>query len=218
MAKFLPNQLFEKFLLFRDYQCLNKDITVYIIRLLRSIPVIDTPFKFGRAYQLVKDKSKNIKTDRWYRKRRHASIMYMRSKTSDQIIDEAFEIISNYKNSRSFKSKSPNEWLDLVSNDGNDEDCFYKGRCVQFILDTNNKISIKDVFSYNNIYGEAHEMYNKILHRETKGKEYEVKIGSHYCTYTEGNRRCDCDDMRCYLDIDDAETLDDELLIRVDTW
>ena len=60
-------------------------------------------------------------------------------------------------------------------------------------------------------------MYNKILHRETKDKEYEVEIGSHYCTYTEGNRRCDCDDVRCYLDIDDAETLDDELLIKVDT-
>lgn len=110
------------------------------------------------------------------------------------------------------KKKVYNEWYKLEIDKPitiKCEDEFYFGRCVQFILDSNNKINIIDLFNEGyDVIGEAHEMKTLML-RPKEGDELSVDGCDDCNTWCVGDRRCECGNRRCSLAHQDATSLDD---------
>ena len=81
-------------------------------------------FEYGRMYQLVIDRTKNLE-NKPSRRRKCGS--YMKSKTKQEIIKEAYQITNIFR--KKYKRKEYNEWFDL---DIDHEGDFYLGRCIRF--------------------------------------------------------------------------------------
>ena len=170
-------------------------------------------FYYGRAYQLVIDRSKNIK-ETLYRKRHEECLGYMKFKTENQIIHEAFTIAQKFKENK--RTKTYNQWSNLDIDKPHNYICyadFYFGRCVQFILDTNNKIYIEELFSieYHKVISKAYEMKTSISLPKDGD---ELSFDDDYCdddcgTWTVGAGRCRCGNRRCDLAYSGITTLDD---------
>lgn len=88
---------------------------------------------------------------------------------------------------------------------------FYLGRCVQFLLDTNNKIEWNDIITKTEeeIIDMAHEAKTKILYPK-EGDAFKIN-GCYNCSYwSYGHKRCSCGNRRYYYyDMGPVATLDD---------
>ena len=176
-----------------ENQALCYDINNIIVKLMNI-----SDFQYGRMYQLVIDKTKNIEN---IPDRRYECLNYIDTLTKSEIIKEAY-VISKRLNKR----KINNEWHELeIDHIGN----FYFGRCIQFILDSNNKINIKDLLNKTelDIVQQAHEMKTLML-ASKKGTEFAVR-GCDCDTWYVGDKRCDCGNRRCYLESKSVRSLDD---------
>lgn len=234
----------EKFLLLKqliDVDDINKIIFKHIIMNVDN-------FQYGRMCQLIIDRSKNITEDKYsYRREKCAS--YMKSKTKDDVILEAYTIINKFQNKRKYKIY--NEWHDLnistrisefipknleyrdlndfdicietsqqdyfikrsISHVKHEDACFYLGRCIQFLLDTNNKINIHDLFikTYSEIINQAHDLKELIL-MPKEGDELRISGCDSCSTWYIGSRRCECGNRRCSLIHDSVGSLDNTSL------
>jgi len=168
-----------------------------------------TEFKYGRMYQLVIDKSKSVPQSH---NRRYAILRYIKSKTKNEIIEEANQIVQkhiNRKSNKSNKTKKYNEFANLEINEPvKCQDDFYLGRCLQFILDSNNNMYWSEIFNEYDIVEKAHEMKVKMLYPK-EGDSFDIK--SCDCgTWCYGDRRCSCGNRRIELECDDyINSLDD---------
>lgn len=169
-------------------------------------------FEYGRFYQLVIDKSRNIKHSR-DRPRRYRCSAYMRSKTKIEILEEAYAIIDHYKYKRKSKVTVGDWWR--ISRIEPIVDDFYYGRCFQFLLDTNAKTTIDDLLAKEDdeVILDAHKLKVKILEpNPMSGDEYRVDCDE-CSTWYHGDKRCSCGNRRCYLSYNDyVESLDDTSL------
>lgn len=76
---------------------------------------------------------------------------------------------------------------------------FYLGRCVQFLLDTNNKMEWNDIITKTKeeIIDMAHEAKTNILYPK-EGDAFEID-GCYNCNYwSYGDKRCSCGNRRYY--------------------
>ncbi len=173
----------------------------YIFKLLK------TEFKYGRMYQLVIDKSKSIPQ---CHNRRYEIIRYIESKTKNEIIEEANQIVQKHVNRKSNKTKKYNEFANLKINEPiKCQDDFYLGRCVQFILDSNNKMYWSEIFDEIDIVKKAHEIKSKMIYYIKEGDSFKIKGCDNCDTWYYGDRRCSCDNIKFYLECDDVDSLDD---------
>lgn len=210
-------------------QPLCKDVIHYIFQYIQL-----TPFQFGRVYQLVADKSKNIKGDTIY-KRCDSSNNYISSLSSRDVLLEAYQISNDFKkrqllqtkkyreyveyNQTSDEFKRPkirkpsnkkyNEWYQLeIQHDFESYrydfkesliDYFQLGRYVQFLLDTDNTVSIKDILKTkpHEIRDQAFKL-KKARNTPSKGDILPVD----YCNcgrWICGEPRCFCGSHKCKL-------------------
>lgn len=189
-----------------DYQTTNSQTYYQKYKQCHIYTSCNTDFEYGRMYQLVMDKTKRILPSYG---RRYRILDWMEMQSKEKIIQEANYIISNhnYKRHRhiynefaKLKLKEPLEY----------KDDFYLGRCVQFILDTNNKITSKEIFENDReeIVNLAHEMKAKILYPKVNDV-YKVDCDECYVWYY-GNKRCSCGNRRYSLYVlDTVNSLDD---------
>lgn len=158
--------------------------------------VSKSKFKYGRMYQLIIDKSKKIPMQK---DRKYDILNYIRRKTKHEIINEANEIVQHHNTHKSI-SKKYNEFADLNINEPIEfHNDFYLGRCVQFILDTNNKIELSDIITKikKDILDLAHTMKARIL-APSEGTDFDVDCED--CgTWSYGDKRCACGDRRYHL-------------------
>ena len=202
------NPFVSKILLIRELIC-TEDLKTIVL----SIIYIDniTDFEYGRYYQIVADRSKYIYETK-YIKRRENIIHYMNTGSVDQIIGECLLIILEAK----IKPKS-NDWYDItmsISIHNEVYDDFYIGRCIQFILDTNNNIKASELVNMEekDLVFKAHEMKTRLL-LVKDGIDIEFK-GCDYCdTWTVGDKRCSCGNRRCFLDYNLLTSLDDTNIV-----
>ena len=189
----------------------------YIFKLLKN------EFKYGRMYQLVIDKSKSIPQSQ---NRKYEIIKYIESKTKYEIIDEANQIINKHNNKKSNKQKLYNEFANMELNEYDEYiDNFYLGRCVQFILDSDNTIFWKDIFNqeYINdkqIIEKAHEMKSKILYPTIEiGKKFYIKSCENCCIWYYGDTRCSCGNRKYVLNHIIINSLDEtDVLIYAEPY
>jgi hypothetical protein len=196
------------------------DIVQIILRLMYD----DFSFFHGRMHQLVIDRSRNIREERdKYNRfriistRRQVSQEWMRTHSRSEINQEAISIINS--TSRRALQRGDNNWYRIFDYISMDMDNFYVGRCVQFILDTNNKQ--RPTFENDteiSIILTAHEKMTQIQ-TPREGRSMTHKLCD--CRgWTVGNNRCDCGNIKCYLD--DSEnnlrSLDDTSTFYVNRW
>jgi hypothetical protein len=180
---------------------------LYVIdirHLINSVVFKLSKFEKGRIYQLVIDRSKNIviKEGRIYN-----CDDYMNTKNKIDMMGEAYTIIDNFRKGRKYKNgKKYNQWhqLHLFSNDN-----FYYGRCIQFILDTNNNKDMNELLNkyISVIITEAHLLKTELL-RPKIGDIFSVR-GCDCNEWSYGDRRCSCGNRRCYLEYKNVINLDD---------
>lgn len=208
---------------------LNYDILSLIINYY--IDVKYDEFQYGRCYQLVIDKSRNITfrntsvskggvliasdqniTGNYKINPRRKNVdKYIKERTRAEIIKEALLISitkANQKNISRKPRKIFNEWhkLDIQYSFENN---FYLGRCVQFILDSNNKIYLDNIQKESGeIIADAHQMKAKML-RNTINNSYVCDCDICGIWYFDENR-CQCGNRRVLLIGNDiVESLDD---------
>lgn len=162
-----------------------------------------TEFEYGRCYQLLIDRSKKFKHSISY-PRREQVIDYVSNKSRSEIIIESYGIINDFRKKNYWRNKKYNQWHDVWIN-SKEEDYFYYGRCIQFLLDANNKNNIDDLLSdtYNDVITKAHKLKHTIL-LSTLPKEGEV-LYTKQCeerSWIVGETRCNCG-RKLYLTYDD---------------
>lgn len=96
----------------KDGQSLCKDVVHYIFQHIQL-----SQFQFGRLYQLVVDKSKNIKGDTIQR-RHDSSNKYMRPLSSRDVILEAYQISGDFKKQQLLKTKKYREYIEYNTYSG----------------------------------------------------------------------------------------------------
>lgn len=166
-------------------------------------------FVYGRCYQLVLDKSKAV-----HRAPGRAELIktYARSRTREQIIEEARRIISTTKK----KADWMNIWIDIEDLKESDE---YHGRCVQFLLDSNHKRKLIDliVLGEQKVVEMAHAERMKQLFPKPGGLEFDTSKLCNYmcgggCSWTYGDKRCSGDNRRYMLEWESLNSLDDTFI------
>lgn len=122
-----------------------------------------TQFQLGRLHQLIVDRSKSVPASH---DRRITMARYIEELTQEQKIAEALEMITEGKLRNQKRKKQYNEYLDMnLDLFKGYENEFYLGRCVQFILDSNNKVSAIELSlkSSVEILTLAHDMKERML-------------------------------------------------------
>lgn len=160
-------------------------------------------FEYGRRYQLVSDKTKIVPQRPG---RKYSILSWMSSQTEEDIIKESDNIANYYAKQERFYNEFNkfNLGYDVVC-----EDDFYFGRCVQFILDTNNKITWNEIMAktHDEIIELAHQMKMKIL-QPKKGDLFHIsECDCGWWSY--GDNRCECGDVRCSYVDGEVFSLDD---------
>lgn len=164
-------------------------------------------FLYGRFYQLVADKSSFYQGPG----RRHRVCSYLNSKSKEEMIIEAREIANNYLNKKGQKKTSG--WChfnqEIPAENQND---FYFGRCVQFVMNSNNQLLYDDlILNRTNTINKAIEMKTLQIYPK-KGQTFDTHKICGYesnCTWSYGEKRCSCYNMRFYLEVYPAESIDD---------
>jgi hypothetical protein len=143
---------------------------------------------------------------------------YMDNLNKDEVISEGLDLIYTSKRNPK-KVNNQNEWREIflpVQNNSLYSD-FYFGRCLQFLLDSNNKKSMKVICSQE-IIGEARRIRTKHL-TPKKGTELHHECCNNCSTWTLGEKRCDCDNVRCTVYFGSVSELDDtEISIEISSY
>jgi len=180
---------------------LNNDI--YKIISIFLIEINSTEFYKGRIYQLVTDRSKSIPLDRY---RKYHIKDYMKKKSQNELIIEAYEIINSKK-----KRVKYNDWGKLFCNIDDSLNNYYIGRCFQFLLDGDNKIEFDWLIKQNadEIKKMAEEMIGWWF-RPQEGDSYRSRCYDDDCMYYYyGDTHCECGLTKHYVVYDTLCNLDD---------
>lgn len=103
---------------------LVKEMFIEDISKLILMDMFDYDFLFGRCYQLVIDRTRNVRAT-GFAKRKRQTLNYIRKMTNIEIVEEAFSIIHT-------KTIRHSCWDDLITEYHFDRDnAFYCGRIVQ---------------------------------------------------------------------------------------
>jgi len=119
------------------------------------LSIFDYDFIFGRCYQLVIDRTPNIKAT-GFAKRKLQTLNYIRKMTDIEIIEEAFSIIRT-------KTTKHSCWYDLIVeyHFDSDDDRFYCGRIEQRSL-FNFELEQPELRRSRRHYRGAYDWVNKI--------------------------------------------------------
>lgn len=165
-----------------------------------EVLVCPNEFQYGRMYQLVLDKSKAHKPEPGRGERMQK---YIKTRCKEEIIVEAIQILLPYRNRRK-------DWHNLLENSPPNGD-FYFGRCVQFLLDSNHKRKYEGlIVSRIATVKKAHDEKQRQLTPGIGSVEFDVsnQCDTEECTWTYGEKRCDCGNMKFDLYIEPVTSLD----------
>lgn len=169
-------------------------------------------FQYGRAYQLVIDKTKAVPN---VQGRAMKVQEYIKTRSRAEIITEANNII-NHTNK---KADWVYIWNYVEKLDVDDE---YYGRCVQFLLDSDYTVKIATLIAIgqNAVVKRAHETREKQLLPAVGTLTFDTtkecgdacgdgsEDGSEGCSWTYGDKRCSKDNKKYSLGWEPLKNLD----------
>lgn len=190
-------------------------------------------FLYGKLYQLVSDKSKQVTgCDRKY-----GIEKWLKQSSKEDIISEAIKILTDYetkliptgprigkKMKRTQEKRllnDKNEWNDWVyvmkQSFQPKKDDFYVGRCVQFLLDTNGHLYKSSMFKNpNQIVELMKKEKERVLFKQLDGQLIHISYSMCECEeWRIGEKRCECGNRRINLDYEMPDVDDTDLNYEV---
>lgn len=165
------------------------------IKSMKNDIILSNSYLLGRVYQTVTDR---IIIE--YSNCRHTEVQYIVKRMSNhELLTEYNKIINAQVCGKS--------WMKLLMNRNMSKNAtFYTGRCFQYLLDMDNYTD-ENIYQYS-VESYAVELREKEVLAEAEGYQFHHKMCD--CgSYTYPNNRCDCNNIKIYLDVDNADlTLD----------